>query len=267
MSRVQPRKPAGSPRGGQWDEFVGSTASSIVKAGIAAVPSSDVGEGEQRTFETSSGIERTATVSATLQCPSCQRFFETPDDLAPLYECSRCGGTSTERRCSECNIFAARADDDGCEDCGEPAEEVETITCPGCDTLMVAEDADGHACTSAEIANQAAAREASAEKQRNDVDRIIADRYARQAAALQRFEGHFGPHIATIPVDEVAVGEHALIRVDNYTDEITFGVAPITRAGWPGGATRSLSSDWISGTFTGDVEVVPPIGRLRAVGR
>lgn len=59
------------------------------------------------------------------QCPECSTIHTEPN-LTALYECSRCGETTTERRCDTCNIFAARAGD-GCEDCAAECEEIEAV--------------------------------------------------------------------------------------------------------------------------------------------
>lgn len=59
------------------------------------------------------------------RCPSCDTIYR-EGDLSRLYECSRCGSTSVERRCDACNIFMARAGE-GCEDCATECEEVEAV--------------------------------------------------------------------------------------------------------------------------------------------
>lgn len=55
-----------------------------------------------------------------LYCPDCDAYFDSDSAIA-LYECSRCGQTMAERRCDQCNIFAAKLSDAGCPEC-ESAE-------------------------------------------------------------------------------------------------------------------------------------------------
>lgn len=59
-------------------------------------------------------------------CPSCENIYGS-HDLAALYECSRCGTVTTESRCPDCNIFAARIGD-GCEACETECEEIDAVT-------------------------------------------------------------------------------------------------------------------------------------------
>lgn len=55
-----------------------------------------------------------------LYCPDCDTYVDL-DSGIPLYECSRCGQASPDRRCEQCNIFTAKLTDAGCPEC-EQAE-------------------------------------------------------------------------------------------------------------------------------------------------
>lgn len=59
-----------------------------------------------------------------LHCPDCDAYVELDSAIA-LYECSRCGVATAERRCEACNIFTAKLSDDGCPEC-ESAELEQT---------------------------------------------------------------------------------------------------------------------------------------------
>lgn len=110
------------------------------------------------------------------QCPDCQAIY-TQHDLVPLYECSRCGGSTPERRCEECNIFTARAGE-GCEECAAECEEVEVV-----------EDHDGALIPTEEWdpEESKAARDAAyaAERAREREEGKARERERRDAAATQ----------------------------------------------------------------------------------
>lgn len=61
-----------------------------------------------------------AEAEEALYCPDCDRYFDLDSAIA-LYECSRCGQATAERRCEQCNIFTAKLSDEGCPEC-ESAE-------------------------------------------------------------------------------------------------------------------------------------------------
>lgn len=113
---------------------------------------------------------------AALQCPECQTVYEEAD-LAPIYECSRCGGTSAERRCEEDNIFMARIGI-GCEDCGVECEEIEAVEDHD-GTLILAEDWDPEASH----ADRAVA--AAEKRDRERREQAQQKKEAREAAAEQ----------------------------------------------------------------------------------
>jgi len=56
------------------------------------------------------------------RCDNCQEWVLPGDEGGPVYECSRCGQFTEERRCTECNIFAAKAGDASCENCMAPLD-------------------------------------------------------------------------------------------------------------------------------------------------
>lgn len=71
------------------------------------------------------------------KCPNCEYLFDSNDvTLEPVYECGSCGNIDEERRCSDCNLFKAKADGGVCPECAEYVErldDVYVITCVCCD--------------------------------------------------------------------------------------------------------------------------------------
>lgn len=91
-------------------------------------------------------------------CNDCQELVET----TPVYECSRCSEASDERRCADCNIFTARREEDGCENCFAEVEEVQVVTDHD-GTLIRAEDYDPNG-EAREVRNAKASAAAAAKR-------------------------------------------------------------------------------------------------------
>lgn len=77
-----------------------------------------------------------APVAEALKCPECSELFREGEEGEAVYECSRCGGRSLERRCADCNIFAAKVADESCPHCEAALEETPVH--------VQAADLDGH---------------------------------------------------------------------------------------------------------------------------
>lgn len=143
------------------------------------------------------------TTITAYQCPGCVTIYADEADLVPLYECSRCGQNSPERRCDECNIFMARAGI-GCEDCAAECEEVEAV-----------EDHDGQLIPADEWEPEGskADRDAaeSARRDRERAERKRQEQEERDAAS------------EVVPVSALAVGDWIM----HPAPHPSFGAEPV----------------------------------------
>lgn len=113
------------------------------------------------------------------ECPDCSSIY-TDEDLVPLYECSRCGGVDTERRCEGCNLFAARAGS-GCESCATECDEIEAV-----------EDHDGALVLTSEW-EPGAPRSERAAAARAQHEREVTEKQARARAEREAASEQVGP--------------------------------------------------------------------------
>ncbi|MFD6092806.1 hypothetical protein ACFWGN_11850 [Oerskovia sp. NPDC060338] len=109
----------------------------------------------------------TTTASAPIEtftahwCPQDEKIVEP----VVVYECSRCGERSDERRCPTDNIFAARVESPGCPECFDDVEEIEAVTDHDGETVRV-EDYDPQGASLVERDAEARAQASAAQAER-----------------------------------------------------------------------------------------------------
>lgn len=103
-------------------------------------------------------------------CASCDEITE----AVPVYECGSCGAASDERRCPDCNKFAARREEDGCETCFDPTTTIDIVTDHD-GTLIRAEDyqPDGESLATRRAVEQAQAAAAHARRREENRAALI----------------------------------------------------------------------------------------------
>lgn len=120
------------------------------------------------------------------QCPDCATLYD-ESELVTVYECSRCGQTSIERRCDQDNIFMGRLGP-GCETCAVETEEVEAVEDHDGQLISVDDWSPDGAKADRDAAKAEQDRKARAEQERREKE-------ARAAAS------------ETVPASSLAVGD------------------------------------------------------------
>ena len=107
-------------------------------------------------------------------CESCQTGYADDNELLPMYECSTCGTCGVERRCEQCNKFAARSDAMACPGCEEEVLE-ETLVYDHDGTLVQVQDYDpeGESRAERETRAQEAAQRAAEQKITDEMQQIL----------------------------------------------------------------------------------------------
>jgi hypothetical protein len=119
-----------------------------------------------------------STVSV-YRCDDCDAFFHEEEVAERVYECGQCDGRSDEKRCSDCNRFASRAEGVGCPDCFAEVELVDAWE----DKDGVIWESEAAAIEAAEEAPAAAAADAEY-KARMDAERVERRRIELEQIAI-----------------------------------------------------------------------------------